>query len=69
MCGRWSVVVDEDVRASDAERQAVVERLQLALSQGRLSVAECDERIAAAYASTTRGELAVLTRDLPGSLW
>lgn len=61
--------MDEDVRASDAEREQVVERLQRALSQGRLAVAECDERIAAAYASTTRGELAELTRDLPGNLW
>lgn len=61
--------MNEDIRASDAEREAVVERLQRALSQGRLSMAECDERIASAYASTMRSELAVLTRDLPGNLW
>lgn len=59
----------QDVRASDAERDAVVERLRRALSQGRLTVHEFDARTAAAYQAKTRGELAELTRDLPGSLW
>lgn len=58
-----------DVRASDADRDAVVERLRRALSQGRLTVAEFDERVAAAYAAKTHGDLEALTRDLPGSLW
>jgi Domain of unknown function (DUF1707) len=58
-----------DVRASDGERDAVVERLRRALGQGRLSLDEYDVRVAAAYAATTRGDLADLTRDLPGSLW
>ena len=61
--------MQRDVRASDAERNAVVERLRRALSQGRLSVEEFDERVTAAYAAKTHGDLAVLTRDLPGSLW
>jgi uncharacterized protein DUF1707 len=59
----------QHVRASDAERDAVVERLRLALSQGRLTMDEFDTRTAAAYEAKTRGELAALTRDLPGSLW
>ena len=59
----------QDVRASDAERDAVVERLRRALSQGRLTVHEFDARTADAYRAKTRGELAELTRDLPGSLW
>jgi hypothetical protein len=58
-----------DVRASDSERDAVVERLRRALGQGRLSLDEYDVRVAAAYAARTRGELADLTQDLPGSLW
>jgi hypothetical protein len=58
-----------DVRASDAERDAVVDRLRRALSQGRLTVDEFDGRVAAAYEARTRGELAALTQDLPGSLW
>ena len=36
---------------------------------GRLSVDEFDDRVARAYAATTRGELTGLTRDLPGHLW
>lgn len=47
----------------------MVERLRRALSQGRLTVHEFDARTAAAYRAKTRGELAELTRDLPGSLW
>ncbi|MDD7938009.1 DUF1707 domain-containing protein [Actinomycetospora lutea] len=58
-----------DVRASDAERDLVVERLQRAVGNGRLTLAEFDERVAAAYAATTRGELSELTKDLPGHLW
>ena len=61
--------MSREVRASDAERELSVERLQRAMSQGRLSVDEYADRVAAAYAATTRGELADLTRDLPGSLW
>lgn len=58
-----------DVRASDAERELVVERLQRAVGAGRLTVEEFEERAAAAYAAVTRTELAELTRDLPGHLW
>ena len=58
-----------DVLASDAERDAVVDRLRRALSQGRLTLDEYDARVASAYEARTRGELAALTQDLPGSLW
>jgi hypothetical protein len=61
--------VGRDVRASDAERELTVERLQRAVGNGRLSIEEFDDRAARAYAARTRGELAELTRDLPGSLW
>jgi hypothetical protein len=56
---------DLSLRASDAERETVVERLQVALSEGRLSVTEFDERARDAYAAMTRGDLAALTADLP----
>jgi Domain of unknown function (DUF1707)/Cell wall-active antibiotics response 4TMS YvqF len=52
-------------RASDAEREAVVARLRHAAGEGRLTVDELDERVDAAYAATTRAELAPLTADLP----
>lgn len=57
------------VRASDTERELVVERLARAMSQGRLTADEFSDRAAAAHAAITRGELADLTRDLPGNLW
>jgi hypothetical protein len=53
------------VRASDAEREAVVERLRVATVEGRLTLGELTERTEAAYTATTRGELARITADLP----
>lgn len=61
--------MQRDLRASDAERRAVVQRLELALRDGRLTLAEFDERAQAAYAARTRGELDDLTADLPADLW
>jgi hypothetical protein len=55
------------LRASDAEREAVADRLRAAASDGRLTIAEADERQAAAYAAVTREELVPLTADLPGA--
>ena len=53
-----------EVRASDADRDRVVDVLRDAAADGRLTVDEFDERMAAALSSRTRGELAVLTADL-----
>jgi hypothetical protein len=61
--------VQRDRRASDAERQTVVRRLERALREGRLTIVEFDERTQAAYAARTRGELEDLTEDLPRDLW
>ena len=58
-----------ETRASNAEREAVVQRLLSAVHEGRLSLDEFDERSATAYAAKTHGELQELTRDLPGNLW
>jgi uncharacterized membrane protein YjjP (DUF1212 family) len=58
-----------ETRASNAERETVVQRLVQAVDHGRLTIEEFDERVAKAYAAKTHGELAALTRDLPGSLW
>jgi DUF1707 SHOCT-like domain/Cell wall-active antibiotics response LiaF, C-terminal len=54
-----------EVRASDAEREAVVERLRVATVEGRLTLGELTERTEAAYTATTRGELVSITADLP----
>jgi hypothetical protein len=53
------------VRASDAERERVAEVLRHAMSEGRLTLAEGEERLAAAYAATYRDELPPITADLP----
>jgi hypothetical protein len=56
------------VRVSDAEREAVVARLQAALTEGRLELQEFEERSAAAYAAKTEAELVPLTSDLPANV-
>ncbi|ETK32475.1 DUF1707 SHOCT-like domain-containing protein [Microbispora sp. ATCC PTA-5024] len=55
------------MRASDAERETVVERLREASVEGRLTLAELTERTEAAYLAQTHAELAQLTADLPGA--
>jgi hypothetical protein len=55
----------DDLRASDAERDAVVAQLREHGGAGRLSVEELDERIASALAAPTRRDLAALVADLP----
>ncbi|WP_308315870.1 DUF1707 domain-containing protein [Streptomyces sp. CC228A] len=54
-----------EMRASDADREQVAERLREAAAEGRLEMTEFDERLDAAYRARTYGELAPLTRDLP----
>jgi len=56
---------EQRTRASDADRSRAAERLATALSEGRLDVAEFDERTRRALAATTLGDLAPLTADLP----
>lgn len=56
-----------EVRASDAEREAVVELLRQASVEGRLTLAELTDRTEAAYNASTRSELALLTQDLPAA--
>lgn len=56
------------VRASDAERDQAAEILRAGYADGRLSRAELDERLTAAYAAKTRADLHNLTSDLPGAV-
>jgi hypothetical protein len=53
------------VRASDAEREQVVQALSEHATTGRLTLAELEERIGQAYTAVTRDDLARLTLDLP----
>ncbi|HEU0127887.1 MAG TPA: DUF1707 domain-containing protein [Pseudonocardiaceae bacterium] len=59
-------VEPRDLRVSDVEREYVGELLQRAVGQGRLTVAEFVERMDAAMAARTRGELNTVLVDLPG---
>jgi hypothetical protein len=54
-----------ELRASDADRDRTAAVLSSALATGRLTSTEHAERLDAAYAAKTLGELALLTRDLP----
>ncbi|GAA3172818.1 DUF1707 domain-containing protein [Blastococcus jejuensis] len=53
------------VRASDADRHAVVSRLQTALGEGRLDLDEFGQRASATYDATTLAELEAVVADLP----
>lgn len=53
-----------DLRASDADRDAVGERLRRAAIEGRLDPAELDERLSAAYGARWCSELTQLTADI-----
>jgi hypothetical protein len=61
--------VQPEVRIGDVERGATVRRLERAMREGRITVAEFDERAAGAWASRTRGPLDELTADQPRDLW
>ncbi|WP_246273568.1 DUF1707 SHOCT-like domain-containing protein [Phytohabitans houttuyneae] len=56
----------DQMRAADADRETVVERLRTALNEGRLELHEFDERVAEAYRSKTYADLDRLLTDLPG---
>jgi Flp pilus assembly protein TadB len=53
------------LRASDADRDAVTDRLREAAGEGRLEPEELEERVHAALRARTYGELGMLVADLP----
>jgi hypothetical protein len=59
------LVTPAPVQASDAEREDAVARLHHALGEGRLDLAETEDRVTAAYAAQHRAELLPLLADLP----
>jgi len=58
--------MDDRMRASDADREAVTARLRDHYAEGRLTQDELDERVSAALGAKTFGDLRTLTTDLPG---
>ena len=63
-----SIVSSESIRASDRERDRVVEFLKEQTAQGRLTLEELEARSGVAYAAKTRLELQQLTQDLPENI-
>ena len=57
----------EELRASHADRDQVVELLRVAAGDGRLSAEELDDRLERALTARTYAELTALTADLPAT--
>lgn len=56
---------DPNLRASDEDREGVAERLRKSHAEGRLDMAEFQQRLERCYEAKTLGELGELVRDLP----
>ena len=56
---------DPDLRAADADRERIAERLRKGHAEGRLDLAEFQQRLERCYEAKTFGELGELVRDLP----
>ena len=56
---------NSSLRASDADREQVAERLRHAAGEGRLLAEELEQRLASALRARTYGELEAVVADLP----
>lgn len=56
---------DPNLRAADADRERIAERLRKSHAEGRLDMAEFQQRLEACYEAKTFGELDALVSDLP----
>jgi hypothetical protein len=56
---------DQHMRVSDADRQAVADRLAEHYGDGRLDQAEFDDRVGRAMSAKTQADLTALFHDLP----
>jgi Domain of unknown function (DUF1707) len=55
------------LKASDADREQIAERLRKATAEGRLLAEELEERLEATFGARTYGELDAVVADLPGA--
>jgi hypothetical protein len=56
-----------DIRMSNAERERVVQRLNDAASEGRITLAEFEERVAGVWAAATYRDVEPYVADLPAT--
>ena len=63
--GRAPDRVAPEMRASDADRQWVIDQLRVHTADGRLSLEEFEARVGEAWSATTHGELGLVLRELP----
>jgi len=63
----YEMNVRQDMRASDHDRQQVVDLLRAGLEDGRLKMDEYTERMGLAYQAETYSDLAPLHADLPAA--
>ena len=56
-----------EMRVGDAEREAAAAELREHYASGRLTLEELNERLDAAFAAKTRGDLTAVMRDLPSA--
>jgi len=63
----WDRLVgrDPNIRAADADRDRIAERLRKGHAEGRLDLAEFQQRLDRCLQAKTYGELGLLVRDLP----
>jgi hypothetical protein len=61
----WESVFGPDLRASNADRDVAADILCAAVADGRLTLAELDERLEGVLSARTLRELARLLSDLP----
>lgn len=59
------MATSDSLRVGDAEREAVAAELREHYAQGRLSMEDFNQRLDAAFAARTRGDLDKLISDLP----
>jgi hypothetical protein len=58
-------MTDQPLRVGDADRLAAANQLATHTAAGRLTLAEHDQRVGAAWAARTRADLDALFTDLP----
>jgi hypothetical protein len=63
----WDPVFGQDLRASNADRDIATDMLCAAVADGRLTLAELDERLEDVLSARTLREIARRIADIPGS--